>query len=304
METKRTLNVEASVKARLLNLSKKRGVDMNLILIQFGIERFLYRLSKSKYHEKFVLKGAMLFVLWETLPNRPTRDVDFLGFGLNDAGQLKNIFKEICTLEVEEDGLKFSPESIEASIIKKDDAYKGVRIKLQAYLGRARIPIQADIGYGDSVYPSPKEVKYPSLLNFEEPTLKVYSIHTVIAEKFQAMVELGISTSRMKDFYDIWYLGKNMPLEKDTLLIAIEKTFERRGTDIPQDSELIFLDEFLTNEQKLSQWNGFLKRNSLVSSTPSFDEVISCVKNLLTPYIKKLNSGKNPKESESQGVSV
>lgn len=293
MGKKRTLDLKESVKARLLMLSKERVEDMNIVLKQFSIERLLYRLSQSEHSQKFVLKGAILFIVWESLPHRPTRDVDFLGLGLNDINQVKRIFKEICDTEVVDDGLFFDSDSISGSIIKKDDAYHGIRIKMTAYLGKARIPVQADIGYGDHVFPSPEIVNYPSLLGFPEPRLRAYSIYTVVSEKFHAIVELGIASTRMKDFYDLWYLSKSFNIEENILVTAITETFNKRQTPIPQDESLKFLEEFYSNEQKLIQWNAFVKRNSLLDKSPPFNTIVSSIQNLLSPIIASINRSKD-----------
>lgn len=290
MGKKRTLNSIESIKARLLLLSKQRGQDMNIVLKQFSIERLLYRLSKSEHSNKFILKGAMLFTIWELLPHRPTRDVDFLGFGLNEVHELVRIFQELCGIEVENDGLLFDADSISGSVIKKEDAYHGVRIKMIAYLGKARIPVQADIGYGDYVFPNPEMVDYPSLLGFPAPRLRVYSMYTVIAEKFHAIVELGIASTRMKDFYDLWYLSKSFDIDVNILVRAITETFNKRQTIIPKDTSLQFLEEFFTDEQKLKQWNAFLKRNSLLEKSPPFHSVIYSIQNLLSSAILSINT--------------
>ncbi len=290
MGKKRTLNSKESIKARLLLLSKKSNQDMNIVLKQFSIERLLYRLCKSEYNDKFVLKGAMLFIIWEIIPHRPTRDVDFLGFGLNDVRELERIFKIICNIDVEDDGLLFDPNSVTGSVIKKDDAYQGIRIKLIAYLGKARIPVQADIGYGDYVFPTPEMVDYPSLLGFPEPRLRAYSIYTAIAEKFHAIVELGIASTRMKDYYDLWYLSKNFDVDTIVLTQAITETFNKRQTTIPKDISLGFLEEFFNDEQKLKQWNAFLNRNSLLEKSPPFHEIISAIQNLLSPVVVSINT--------------
>lgn len=287
MGKKRELkDLSASVKSRLLTLSQVRGEDMNVVLKQFAIERLLYRISRSEHRDRFVLKGAMLFVVWEKIPHRPTRDVDFLGLGTNDVNELERVFQEVGSVLVEEDGLFFDPVSVKGSVIKKDDAYKGVRIKLVAFLGNARIPVQADIGYGDYVVPSPELVIYPTLLEFPEPRLKAYTYHTVIAEKFHAIVELGLASTRMKDFYDLWYLGMNFDMGSCFIGEAIKETFDKRGTEIPQDISLSFMNEFYTDEMKLKQWEAFLRRNGLVDEALGFQEVIEVIQGVLSPHVE------------------
>jgi hypothetical protein len=199
-------DVAASVRQRLLNLSRERGEDFQLTLIYYALERLLYRLSRSAARERFVLKGAMLFSVWSGAPHRATRDLDLLGKGPNDVGVLVKDFQEICWTPVEDDGLKFLAESVTGEEIRDGKEYEGVRLSFEARLGVARIPIQVDIGFGDVVLPKPVSLEYPTLLDFPAPRLLAYPRETVIAERFQSMVELGIANSRTKDFFDLWSL--------------------------------------------------------------------------------------------------
>ena len=205
-------DVAASVRQRLLNLSKDSGEDFNLFLTRYGLERMLFRLSQSEWREQFLLKGAMLFVLWHDVPHRPTRDADFLGFVDPEIDEIRNIFQSLCNLDVDDDGLIFDPESIRVEEIRENNAYEGIRVKLTGELEKANIVLQIDIGFGDVVTPEPIEIVYPTLLDQKSPRLKAYPVYTVIAEKFEAMVKLGIINTRMKDFYDLWILAQNLNL--------------------------------------------------------------------------------------------
>lgn len=196
-------NVAASARQRLLNISRQQGEDFQLILIRYAIERLLYRISKSKYFDQLILKGAMLFQIWSKQSHRPTRDIDFLGCGEHSESRYRRMFEDICMTEVDEDGLKFDMRSIQVSTMKENEKYQGIRITFNAHLGSARIPIQVDIGFGDVITPHPVDIEYPTILEFRAPRLKSYPRETVVAEKFQAMVALGIANSRMKDFFDI-----------------------------------------------------------------------------------------------------
>ena len=187
-------------------LAREQKEDFSIVLTRYGLERLLYRLSQSAHRDRFVLKGAMLFQLWSGHPHRPTRDLDLLGHGSPDPERFEGIFRDICRQNVEDDGLEFQSDSVRAESMKEDEEYQGLRLKLVSRLGNARIPIQIDIGFGDAVTPEPDEVIYPTLLDGPAPTLKAYPRETVVAEKFQAMVMLGIANSRMKDFYDLWIL--------------------------------------------------------------------------------------------------
>ena len=201
-------NLAVSVHQRLLNLSKQRKDDFNRLLLLFAIERLLYRLSVSEYADKFVLKGALLFMVW-TIPDfRSTRDLDLLGYGEPSSETLTQLFQDICRQSVIDDGLTFDPQSVNVRAIRSEQEYQGQRVELVARLGRAKLPLQIDIGFGDVVLPSPIGTKYPSLLEFPAPHLRIYSRESVIAEKFHAMTTLEWANSRMKDFYDLWTLSR------------------------------------------------------------------------------------------------
>ena len=196
-------NVAASVRARLANQARAGGRPFQEILQYYGLERFLYRLSKSEYRERFILKGALMLRVWDAPMTRPTRDIDFLGYTENSIDSLENMIRAICALEVEDDGLDFDPQGVKGERIKEDADYSGVRIKFSGLLEWAKIPMQLDIAFDDVVYPTIDESAYPSLLSYPAPILRMYPRETVVAEKFQAMVYLGTINSRMKDFYDI-----------------------------------------------------------------------------------------------------
>lgn len=265
-------NIAASVRARLFNRAKADGVEFGLMLTRFALERILYRLSVSKYRNEFLLKGALLFDLWFDAPLRPTRDVDFLGFGSADLATLETTFRAICRMGGD-DGLVFDPQSVRAQEIRKEANYAGVRITLVGTLDGARCPVQADIGFGDAVTPAAEERTYPVLLGgLPAPTLLVYPRYTVIAEKLEAIVSLGIANTRLKDFFDLWVLTRHSDLEKGTLRAAIKATFERRHTDLPASIPIGLSEEFGVDTSKQAQWRGFLSRNSL--DAPPLDEVV------------------------------
>jgi predicted nucleotidyltransferase component of viral defense system len=204
---KRVANVSASVRQRLLNLATERKEDFGLVVTRYGLERFLYRLSVSTHRDSFVLKGALLLQLWIAETYRPTRDLDLLGRGISNVSYRK-IFSEVCSQKVEDDGLTFLPDTIRVERIRDDETYEGVRVRLEARLGNVRVPLQIDVGLGDAIVPASEELRYPTLLRFPAPKLHAYSKESVVAEKFEAMVKLGIANSRMKDFYDLWVLAQ------------------------------------------------------------------------------------------------
>lgn len=283
-----TGNLAASIHQRLLNLSRQRRLDFNLVLTRYAIERLLYRLSCSRFQSQFVLKGAMLFVLWEMPLSRPTRDLDLLGFGTNSAQALQQRFAEICQTVVVDDGLLFVSDTIRISEIREDEEYIGQRIELLARLGSARIPLQIDIGFGDAVYPVPKESIFPVLLPFPAPQLRAYAPETVIAEKLHAMVEKGINNSRMKDFYDIWVLSQQFDFDGSTLAQAIEATFARRQRPIPVETPIALTLAFAQHPDKLAQWNAFLRRTQIATDGATLSTIVLILADFLSPVLVAL----------------
>ena len=267
-----TVGLAASIHARLLNRAKTRNEDFNLILTRYALERFLYRLSLVPAREAYWLKGAMLFDLWFDVPHRPTRDADFLGFGPMDIEALAGTIREICAVAVD-DGMVFDPASISIEEIREDARYGGLRVRLLGRLGNARCTVQLDVGYGDAVTPGPEEAVYPTLLDdLPPPRLRVYPRAAVVAEKLEAIVSLGMANSRMKDFFDLRALAHEGVLDAQLLGDAIAATFQRRGTDIPQEMPLGLSDEFARDAAKRAQWKAFLGKNRL--DAPTLGEVI------------------------------
>jgi len=256
-------NLAASVRQRLLIFSQKKKVPFDLILTRYGIERLLYRLSRSIYADRFLLKGAMLFHVWTDFSYRPTRDVDLLGFGRAETTDLKDIFRAVCSLSVEPDGVIFLVDTIKAETIREEATYGGIRISLEAHLENARIWIQCDIGFGDAVTPGPEAITFPTLLDFPSPHLRSYPIHTVVAEKLEALVLLGETNSRMKDFYDLWFLSQKFEFAGKTLVDAIHATFSKRKTSVAETTPIALTDNFAM--AKSVQWNAFLLRNKLAA---------------------------------------
>ena len=222
-----TANRAASIRARLKQHTDTSKQDFNLTLTRYGLERLLYRLSISEHAPNFLLKGALLFQLWYGQPHRPTRDADLLGFGPDDVPTLVGIFQDICSIEVD-DGVVFDPASVAGGPIRKDAGYGGVRIDLRASLDGARLTLQIDIGFGDAVTPTAQPVTYPTLLlDVPAPTLRAYPKATVVAEKLHAVTVLGMTNTRMKDFFDLALLLRDATLDDAELQRAVEATFAR-----------------------------------------------------------------------------
>jgi predicted nucleotidyltransferase component of viral defense system len=271
------------VRARLLKIARENGEDFQLVLIRFALERMLFRLSKSQYAKDFVLKGAILFQIWSGDSHRPTRDVDLLGYGDPSVDRFTSIFQSLAELDVADDGIRFDASSIQVQTIKEEEEYEGIRVKLNAFIESARIPVQVDVGFGDAITPEPSTIEYPAILEFEAPVISVYPRETVVAEKFQAMVMLGISNSRMKDFYDIWKLAKDFEFKGEILSKAIAATFTRRATEVPKSPPLALTSEFLGDSQKATQWKAFCKKTVLDVNEFELPDVIDELNRFLMP---------------------
>ncbi len=230
----RVSNMGASVRARLLNLSRERNQPFELLLTRYVLERLLYRLSTTKHRDRFVLKGAMLMTTWFDVPFRPTRDLDLLGFGDDDPDAMLAAFREICAVEIN-DGVQFDVASLTIDELRDETEYGGLRLKAYATIAEARVRVTVDIGFGDAVEPGIAELDLPVLLDLPSPRLRAYPRETVIAEKFQAMVLLGRANSRMKDFYDVWILSRTYKFDDERLPRAIAATFARRKTPVPEE---------------------------------------------------------------------
>jgi len=256
-------NRAASIRARLKNRSDAAKQDFNLTLTHYGLERLLYRLSVSKHAPNFLLKGALLFMLWYEVPQRPTRDADLLGFGPEDIDSVAAAFRDVCAIEVD-DGIGFDAKSVKATEIRKEAGYGGVRVELRATLDGARISLQVDIGFGDVVTPAPETVQYPVLLDdLPPPSLRAYPKYTVVAEKFQALCALGMANSRMKDYFDLWVLLREGDLDDAELVRAIRATFARRRTAMPEGIPVGLSDGFAADAGKQAQWRSFVNKNKL-----------------------------------------
>lgn len=282
-------NLSASILARLLTLAKQRSDDYSLLLNRFGMERLLARVSMSPHADRFLLKGALLFAIWYDTPHRPTRDADLLGLGPDDEANLIATFREVAAMDLG-DGIVFDPGSVKADAIREDNTYGGTRITLVARIGSARCSLQIDVGFGDAVTPGPQTVAYPTLLgDFPAPTLWVYPVYTVIAEKYQAMVMLGRANSRMKDFFDLTVIARRTELDGAALAAAIAATFARRQTALPAERPLALTKQFSEDAAKLRQWRAFLNKNRIKAA--SLGEIVALLDDLLWPPTEVAKTG-------------
>lgn len=262
-------NLGASVRARINNKAKADHVNTQFLLTRYAMERMLYRLAVSEHRDHFLLKGALLFDLWYDVPLRPTRDIDLLGFGIAEIPHLIQVFEDLCGIEVE-DGIHFAPASIKAEEIRKDANYSGTRVTLVGTIDGAKCTVQVDVGYGDAVTPAPEIATYPVMLeDMPAPELRVYPRYTVIAEKFEAIVSLGMANSRMKDYFDLWVLLRHADLEQAILERALEATFKRRDTAMPTGTPAGLSDQFAAEKSRVTLWDAFVGRNKLEAESLS-----------------------------------
>ena len=267
MTVKKVRNVAGSHRAKLLTLARSRGEDFQFLLSRWVVERFLYRLAGSAQKDTFVLKGATLFLAWEGRLHRPTKDLDLLGFGSPDVDDVTRRIRDVCAVQAD-DGIVFDLGGIRGERIKEDAEYEGVRMRVPASLDGARVSMQIDVGFGDLVDPPPAELTFPVLLPLDAPVVRAYPPEAVIAEKFHAMVILGIANSRMKDFFDIWTLAQTHGFAIETLAGSVRSTFERRRTPLPETVPMALTGEFLEDHSKQTQWAAFGKRLGLRDLSP------------------------------------
>ena len=286
-------NTAKSIRAKLLHISKKENISFQLMLIRYFQERFLYRLSLSKYKNNFCLKGGVLLYILDKKKSRPTIDIDFLAIKTNNSpNYLKQIFSEICRIEYEKDTVSFDSQSITISEITKQANYKGIRINITGKLDTIKQRIQIDIGFGDKVYPSPIIVKYPVILELEQPEIQAYSVYSAIAEKFEAMIQLSEVNSRMKDYCDTYTLLLNNEIDKKELENAIKITFKTRHT-VYSENHSIFEKEFYTNIDRIDQWKAF-RRKAKITDNLTFETVMKKIKLELEPIYKRIYKGLSP----------
>ncbi len=287
-------NMGASVRDRLTQRARAAGENVQLILTRYAVERLLYRLSVSAHSDKFVLKGAMLFSLWSPTPYRATSDLDLLGMGDPAATALIAAFRDVLQVEAADDGVTFLPETLRAEPTRPQDEYAGVRVLFDAMIAGARLPIQVDVGFGDAVTPAAQQIEYPSLLEMPTAKLKAYPPETVVAEKLEALVSLGVANSRMKDFFDLWAISQTFAFEGTVLARAIKATFERRTTALPAQTPFGLSEAFAADPAKQVQWLAFLRRTEIALAPEPLYELIPAISAFLTPVLRAARSSESP----------
>jgi hypothetical protein len=284
-------NLRHSVRDRLLSLAHRERQPYDLVLVRYALERLLYRLSCSEYRDRFVLKGAFLYPVWREAVLRPTRDMDLLGYGPPDVTALVSIFSALCTVDALDDGLEFLPATVRGDEIREGNIYHGVRIRLTVRLASALIPLQVDVGFGDVIVPPAEEVDFPTLLDFPAPHVLAYPRAAVVAEKFEAMVTLGMANSRMKDFYDLWMLAQRSAFDGETLCQALHATFSRRRIPLPADIPLALTSAFAEDAVKQTQWKAFLRKSRLEPVATGLPAVVDALKEFLAAPMRAAAEG-------------
>lgn len=287
-------NVAASVRQRLLTKAKATDRPFDELLQYYAMERFLYRLSRSEHRDKFVLKGALMFMAWKGPRSRATRDIDLAGKTKNSVENLVAIVMEVCEVEVEPDGMRFDPSSAAGERIKEDADYAGVRVRFIGRLEQARAAMQIDVGFGDTITPEPVAIEYPVILDMPAPRLKGYPRETVVAEKYQAMVYLGLLNTRMKDFFDLWLLAHQFDFEGALLSEALRKTFAHRKTELTPEP-VVFTKSFWADQQKNVQWRAFLAKTRLAHAPRELKEAVMTARDFLSPVIEACLRSEVPK---------
>ncbi|MFH2145192.1 MAG: nucleotidyl transferase AbiEii/AbiGii toxin family protein [Candidatus Omnitrophota bacterium] len=282
-------NIKASVRARLQNKAKEDNRPFSEVLQYYGMERLLYRVSQSKYADNFILKGALMFMVWHVPERRTTLDIDFLAQYDNKIAGIERMIKDICKIKVVSDGLIFDSKNVKGQRIKEDADYEGVRVKFVGLLERSRIPMQIDIAFGDSIYPKPRIIEYPVILDFPKPKLKGYPAESIVSEKFEAMIKLGLLNSRMKDFYDIWLMMHQFDFNGLRLVEALKRTFKQRKTVLPQRKPLFAEEIYDGTSDRQTLWRAFLKKADVKHAPKKLSTTVKAIEKFLFEPLVAVN---------------
>lgn len=285
-------NIEASVRALLQNKARETNRPFAEVLQYYGMERFLYRFSRSEYADKFILKGALMFTVWQVPQRRTTLDIDFSSNHDNRIASIEKVIRDLCKISVAPDGLVFDSQTIKGQKIKEDADYEGVRVKFRGFLERARIPMQIDVGFGDVIYPKPKTINYPVILDFPKPHLKGYPAESVVSEKFEAMVKLGLLNSRMKDFYDIWLMMRQFDFDGLKLVEALKRTFRHRKTSLPQHKPLFAEEIYDEKSDRQMLWKAFLRKGDIKHAPEKLSTTAREIENFLIEPLDTVNKSR------------
>lgn len=284
-------NLGASVAARLLSRARQTGDDYQTLLTSYCLERFLYRLGASDRRERFVLKGAMLLRVWSDRPYRATLDLDLLRRGDGTFDAIRDDLSAVVATPVPPDAVDFDGEGIRLEAIRAEDEYAGTRARLPARCGKARLMLQIDVGVGDAVWPAPRFCAYPTLLDMPAPEVLAYPREAVVAEKLESMVVLGDRNSRIKDFFDLHYLSTRFEFDRATLVEAVQRTFSRRQTPVPEPEPLALTREYWANPTRPAQVRAFARRAGLAVPDDFADECARVLNAFLSPVLEDVRTG-------------
>lgn len=281
-----TKNLPVSVLRRLRNKAAAEGRNAQDLLRYYAIERFLYRMAQSPHADRFVLKGALVFLTWGIDLQRPTRDIDLGGFTTSDMEVIRRMIQDICLQPVADDGMQYDANSVVGEVVREGMRYQGLRIRFHGALGAARASMQIDIGIADTITPPALPVTYPTLLDMPAPVLRGYPPETVVAEKLEAMVVLDEINSRMKDFYDVWLISRRFEFDGTLLQQAVHATFRHRHTELPNELPSALSDSFA--EQKQALWRTFVTRSELETGVAlDFLTVVEDLRVFVSPLFYK-----------------
>jgi len=295
MTSGKAKNITTSVRARLLNIARRIDKPFEELLVLYGLERFLFRLSQSVHKDNFILKGGLLLIGMGVPQARPTKDIDFLGLISGNIEVVSKTIQEIGNIDIE-DGMVYDFSKLTNESMSPNSDYPGIRVKFSGRLGQTRIPMQVDIGFGDRIVPAAKEISFPTLLDMEPPVIRSYAVETIIAEKFEAALDLADLNSRMKDFFDIWILSQKYPFGGKSLQEAIIATCRRRKTSISSKAQ-IFSREFANRYNKQIQWSAFLRKGPMGEVPEEFSIIMESIQDFLLPVTLETEN-ENSFESE------
>jgi hypothetical protein len=288
---RKVTHVAPSVRARLRNLAQRDGRPYNELEQYYALERLLYRLGRSPHADRFVLKGALMLRAWGGARGRATRDIDLLARMPRARAAVVAAVRDWAALDVPDDGVQFDPASVVGEDIRRHATYLGVRVRVRGLLGTARLALQVDVGFGDAVVPAPAWLDYPVLLDGGAPRLLGYAPETAIAEKFEAMVDLDLANSRLKDFYDVAWLAAHLPFDGPRVTAALRATFARRAVPLPGATPPALTPAFTEDRAKRAQWAAFVRKLRLPPDTPGLDAVAAALRDFLLPPVAALVTG-------------
>jgi len=284
-------NVPASIRARLQNIAKETGRPFSEVLQYYGMERFLYRFSRSEYADQFILKGALMFTVWRVTERRTTLDIDFSAHCSNPIEALEELIREVCEVPVIPDGLVFDSANVKGKKIKENADYEGVRVKFRGWLGRSRITMQIDVAFGDVIYPKPRLIDYPVILGLPKPQLKGYPVESVVSEKFEAIVKLGSLNSRMKDFYDLRLMLRRFDFDGIRLTEALKRTFSHRQTPLPEDKPIFAEEIYNERSDRQTLWQAFLKKGDIKHAPEKLSDVAGEIEKFIIDPLDAVRKG-------------